>query len=496
MKQVVCVKTNKYEYPKEDLFRPFAHYPEYPFKEFSESENHVYDLVRCGLRLMGYDKDNYDTTSWNPLGEIIKPGDQVLIKPNLVMHENHISDNGTECLYTQPSLVAAITDYVIIALEGKGSIVIGDAPMQECDFEELISSSGYDDLVRYYQSKFRNTMLEIRLADFRGLKSKNINGVRHSAEVDVKGIVVDLKNNSEFFRGGGEYFYDNMRITNYDPAYLKQHHNADKHEYFINSDVLNADVVINMPKPKTHRKAGVTISMKNLVGINCRKEYLPHHTNGSKEEGGDEYLHRSYLKKWMDILNDKRNYLAQTKKAYKRAWILNKVQRIIWEIIQHGKGDPFYEGSWYGNDTISRTIVDLNKILFYADKNGIMQKKKQRKFLIVADMIISGEKEGPVAPSPKEAGVIAMGDDPVCFDEVILGLMGAKAEYISTVKHGRNVRGDFRLTEEEAEAFIVSNYEKWNGKRISEIDKKELLFFIPTEGWKKAFYTMGNADNR
>ena len=89
-----------------------------------------------------------------------------------------------------------------------------------------------------------------------------------------------------------------------------------------------------------------------------------------------------------------------------------------------------------------------------------------------------------------------MGDDPVCFDEVILGLMGAKAEYISTVKHGRNVRGDFRLTEEETEAFIVSNYEKWNGKRISQIDKKELLFFIPTEGWKKAFYTMGNADNR
>ena len=78
--------------------------------------------------------------------------------------------------------------------------------MQECEFEELVSSSGYDDLVRYYQSKFRNTMLEIRLADFRGLKSKNINGVRHSAEVDVKGIVVDLKNNSEFFRGGVNTF--------------------------------------------------------------------------------------------------------------------------------------------------------------------------------------------------------------------------------------------------------------------------------------------------
>lgn len=30
-------------------------------------------------------------------------------------------------------------------------------------------------------------------------------------------------------------------------------------------------------RPKTHRKADVTIFLRNLVGINANKEFLPHH---------------------------------------------------------------------------------------------------------------------------------------------------------------------------------------------------------------------------
>jgi uncharacterized protein (DUF362 family) len=30
---------------------------------------------------------------------------------------------------------------------------------------------------------------------------------------------------------------------------------------------LQADVFINLPKPKTHKRAGITGAMKNLVGI-------------------------------------------------------------------------------------------------------------------------------------------------------------------------------------------------------------------------------------
>ncbi|SFB14023.1 hypothetical protein SAMN05216587_11543 [Selenomonas ruminantium] len=51
------------------------------------------------------------------------------------------------------------------------------------------------------------------------------------------------------------------------------------------------------------------------------------------------------------------------------------------------EGEKYWNGSWYGNDTIWRTIADLNHILYYANKEGKLQEKRQRKVLIVADMI-------------------------------------------------------------------------------------------------------------
>lgn len=485
-KNIVLIKREKYYYPSEALFRPSKAYPEAPFMELSSEDNHVYDMVREGFWMMNYDREHYDSPEWNPLGELIEPGNTVLLKPNMVMHENHIKEEGTDCLYTHPSIVAAVLDYVIIALKGAGKIVVGDAPMQECDFENLIEKSGYRKLIEFYKKKLQETGVSIELVDFRGLRSQRVHGINISEETETMGKVIDLADESEFFGESDDYF-EKIRITNYDPDILKKHHNKDKNEYFVNDNILKADVIINMPKPKTHRKAGVTISLKNLVGINCRKEYLPHHANGSIAEGGDEYLEKSFLKHCLDRLNDKRNYYSQTAKSYKKVWIINKFTRVIYELINRGRKDKYYEGSWYGNDTISRTIVDLNKILFYADKNGKVCNKKQRKYLIVADMIISGEKEGPVAPSPKNVGIIAMGDDPVCFDEAILELMGAKREYIHTIDHARDTVGTLELTENDSIPYLISNVERWNNKTICELTDSDLLYFIPTSGWMDAF---------
>ena len=72
-----------------------------------------------------------------------------------------------------------------------------------------------------------------------------------------------------------------MRITNYDYHEVNRHHRGDRHEYCISEACLSADVIINLPKPKTHRKAGYTGALKNMVGINAAKDYLPHHTKGS-----------------------------------------------------------------------------------------------------------------------------------------------------------------------------------------------------------------------
>lgn len=298
--------------------------------------------------------------------------------------------------------------------------------------------------------------------------------------------MIDLGDESEF-RYAGDYFYENLRITNYDPAILKSHHGRGRHEYFVSESVLRADVVINMPKPKTHRKAGVTISLKNLVGINARKEYLPHHTNGSVEEGGDEYLHRSRLKRLSGGLLDRRNYFMQTKKAYGRARVLDVANRAVGLAIRLTQRDGFREGSWHGNDTISRTIVDLNKILFYADKEGRMRDEPQRRYLIVADMVVSGEGEGPVRPSPKDAGIIAMGTNPVCFDEAVAAIMGARLERIHTLQRARGSKSRYRLVGEGEEAWMRSNDPRWDGKGVGDLEGDAILHFEPTSGWREAF---------
>jgi hypothetical protein len=97
------------------------------------------------------------------------------------------------------------------------------------------------------------------------------------------------------------------------------------------------------------------------------------------------------------------------------------------------------------------------KIVKYVDKQGNLSGTVQRKRLIVADMIIAGEKEGPLAPTAKYTGVVAVGEDPVCFNECIATLMGAKIEQIPTMKNARNVHGSYSLTSEKSIAVILSN---------------------------------------
>ena len=57
----------------------------------------------------------------------------------------------------------------------------------------------------------------------------------------------------------------------------------------ISRTALQSDVFINLPKLKTHKKVGVTLNLKNLVGINGNKNWLPHYAIGSPEENGDQF---------------------------------------------------------------------------------------------------------------------------------------------------------------------------------------------------------------
>lgn len=477
--QVYIHKAEYNKYPdKSDQFSPSIYYPEYSFStEISKSQNVVYDMIRECLHNMDFDKEHFGTKDWNPLKELIKPGDVVVLKPNMVMHENQKPEHGMDCLITHPSLVRAILDYVILALCGKGTVIIGDAPMQSCDFETLVYKQGYLDIIEFYREKD----IQIELVDFRNYKTVNKEGILHKVQNETinNEIQIDLGKKSEFATIENNRF-GRLRVTNYDHSVMYEHHNCEKNEYLISKMVLEADVFINMPKPKTHSKAGVTISLKNIVGINTNKEWLPHHSEGSTEEGGDEYSAKSLLKKTRTYLVEKKDDfmirgMEQKAKTYsKSARGFSILTRIFCK-------DQYYDGSWYGNDTIWRTILDLNKIIFFTDKYGNIQGNKQRKMLIIADMIVSGEGAGPLAPTPKNVGIIAMGMNPVSFDEAISAIMGFDPSLISTIRNARNIK-EYAFAEVN-ETIIKSNNPIYNLKRPHEITYKDSLKFKPTIGW-------------
>src|SRR6266404_1724589 len=124
-------------------------------------------------------------------------------------------------------------------------------------------------------------------------------------------------------------------------------------ELFLPKTVLGVDLLVSMPKLKTHHWAGVTLSMKNMFGI------VPGSCYG---------------------------------------WPKN---------VLH----------WAG---IDRSILDINAAA--------------RPDFAIVDGILGMEGNGPIQGSPKAAGVLLFGDDPVAVDSTccrIMGLLPERVKYLS-----------------------------------------------------------------
>ncbi|MCQ8893262.1 MAG: DUF362 domain-containing protein [Methanolinea sp.] len=461
------------KYPHEAPFHPSCKYPEYSFQNLSGT-NAVYESVRTLLFRLGLDTEHYNTEDWNPLGSIIFPGDTVVIKPNLVRHYNPLGS--MDAMITHGSIIRAILDYVYIALKGKGTITIGDAPIQSCNFEKVIEIAGLDKIVEYYQ---KNTAIKINLVDFRksaGYPQKTGLINRIDLPGDPKGYtLVNLGQFSEFYPIQDDF--DKFRVTNYDKEKMRQYHNVGDHYYLIANSVLHADVVINLPKLKTHRKAGMTGSLKNIVGIIGSKDCLPHHRSGSQEEGGDEYLHRDFRKRLITGLHEhcdtSKNPITGILGRICQSFILG-TQRII------PPSDKYFEGSWYGNTTIPRTIMDLNKIILFVDKNGVLKDNHQRRTLTIVDAIIAGEKEGPLNPSPKHIGTLIAGENPVIVDLICSQIMGYDYWKIPTLKNALTSQTHC-ICKKNIDELQIQADEKI---RFENIHTHYGHHFTPASGWK------------
>ena len=485
---VAIISQDNASYPAPNyLFRPHIAYPEYLFQDaISAAENVVYEMVRETFRILRLDASNYGTSSWNPLGDFIKTGDKILLKPNLVLEQNYNPSGGIECIYTHPSIVAAVIDYALIALEGHGEIIVGDAPLQQCKFEQLIHESGYGNLIMWY----RHRGINIRIADLR-TSDNRVNcegGIQYpqSLEKHDEGILVRLDKHSAFCELS-ETTLQKMRVMDFDPRILQRHHTKTTHAYMIAKEVLEADVILNLPKIKTHKIAGITGALKNMIGTSANKDYLPHYTLGGKDEGGDAYLRGNY---WLDVADnvmDIKNIFNRENK-YMQAQTAVELYGLLYHEGHIGKNVERYEnGCWYGNDTLWRTIADVNRVVMYADKHGVIKKEPQRKMFIVGDMIISGEGEGPVAASPHQSNLVISGGDSLAFDRIICAIMGFEENAIPQLSVERMCNDSLKFCSNE-EPVVISNRSAWNEGNTKDV-RANSLRFIPASTWE---YVLGN----
>ena len=148
----VAIWKGDIEYSDEPPFHPFNKYPEYDHGLIGPKPNPAYHGVRSCLHLLGLDEPRYGTPEWNPLGEDIKPGDKVVIKPNFVL-SRHNDGGYLFSIITHPSIIRAIVDYVYKALETRGKIIIADAPQMDCDFQELLGQTKLVSIQELYKDR-------------------------------------------------------------------------------------------------------------------------------------------------------------------------------------------------------------------------------------------------------------------------------------------------------------------------------------------------------
>jgi len=316
---------------------------------YNEKDNPAYNLVWQTVEELGLGDSN------NPLGGLIKEGDTVLIKPNL------LSAHGAA--YSHPSVVRPLIDMAIRA--GATTIYVGDGSPCYDWTEAAIDGAHYDEMVSELQSVHPDIRLEtINLDDRSRWHWMNL-GTKSS------------------FAGSGYSDYD-LASSNLNTLYNTLYYaTTDPHGvnpngqvlgwYAISDGVLNADVVINVPKMKNHWNMINTLAIKNLVGTTVACTY------------DNSYADYSRIPHFRTHATDKELYFA--------------------------------------NDIYWRSILDVNKILIYADKEGDLQIAPQRKYLCVLDGIQANEKNA-AGDDPYERKVVLASIDPVALDAVASRLMG------------------------------------------------------------------------
>jgi len=471
---VAVARVGPRRYDAAPPFSPCAPYPEYRLGHLSH-ENGCYAGVRDALRLLGLDAQRYGSAQWNPLGGIVRPGDRVVVKPNLIWHSHRSRADEWEQVITHGSVVRAIVDYVLLALEEEGYVCIADGPQRDADWDCVLERTGLGAVCDFYGgvSDVPVELLDLR-TEFLTVRGDVAFGASPLPGDPLGERVVDVGPHSRFGMSLGVEFHG----ADYDEAETNTHHHGAVHEYALAETVARADVFINVPKMKTHKKVGVTLGLKNAVGVTTQRNWLPHYTTRVSDGAGDQFpshtlrnrSERAGIRSLQRLTNHHARFaptFALAKRLAKPFW--GDTQRVV------------RSGNWYGNDTCWRMVHDVYRALLYFGQDGLPHSEPKRSFTLI-DGIIAGEGNGPEVPDAFAAGVLVAGENVVAVDCVATKAMGFDPAKIPLLREAfatsRLPLADFNASD----ICLVSDEQAWSC-RLDDMPTSTSLGLRPHFGW-------------
>jgi uncharacterized protein (DUF362 family) len=409
---------------------------------------------------------------------------RIVIKPNWVIHESDPAFP-IRALVTDARLIEAAVDACLRLFPGAEQILIGDCPLQSADWPRLCRQSGLEPVIARFKLEQGARVV------FRDLRREAFQREEGGFLAASRGEKGDPCGYQEVELGAQSHLEpladqaDRFAVHDYSAAVTRSNHAPGSHRYLVCRSVLEADLFINLPKWKSHAKAGLTGALKNLVGINGDKAYLPHFRRGAPVWGGDEYDDRHRWLYWLQTTLretvQKRSRLAY--RLLKPGWLAMKRLRGIETRLDNPQARPkdFYigGGGWYGNQTIWRMIQDLNRVIQCADACGRLQPQPARRYLCLVDGLISGEGNGPLYPLPRETDWLIVGDDPFAVDTTLAWFMGFDPAKIPLLAqrgaYTGPAWGDFELDQLAVEV---------DGQPARLVDTPINFHFAPPPGWR------------
>jgi uncharacterized protein (DUF362 family) len=406
----------------------------------------------------------------------------IVVKPNWIQESHENKPDVWEPVITHPELVLAIIAELARSIDGRGCICLCDAPHTYANFEGIVARGNLK--TRFESLREKWPKLDLELIDLRRevwIRREEVVVERRANQPDPRGYVrLNLGRDSLFFNHSGcGRFYG----ADYDSSAVNEHHRGDTHEYLLAGTPVKCDLFVNVPKLKTHKKTGITCCLKNLVGINGDKNWLPHHTEGAPANGGDEFPEELA-----------RNSLERTiKKAGRKValaipgvgtWAYRKA-RNAGKLVLGDSDSIVRNGNWQGNDTCWRMALDLNRALLYGNSDGTWRERGHSlNYLAIVDGITGGEGNGPLCPEPVQSNVLVFGENPAAIDAVAAKLMGFDPVDIPIVRHAFDTHR-WPISKMSFEDVRVTDQRVGTEIKLNDLKPAIAKGFRPHFGWSK-----------